>query len=121
MVCYIWEEKGARLVISRNEIHSNNATRGGLAAILESSLEITMSSIVNNTAETGEVISACSSDISVSDQLNTTINPDNPMCTPYSGNINEIDCEVITTTTTEALVDTTTAIDILVDPLLIMR
>ena len=37
------------------------------------------------------------------------------MCTLYSGNINEIVREVITTTTTEAraLVDTTTAVDIL--------
>ena len=86
----------------------NNATRGGFAAILESSLEITMSSIFNNTAETGDVISACSSDIPVSDQLNTTIDPDNPMCALYNGNINEIVREVITTTITEAQVDTTT-------------
>ena len=73
-----------------------------------------MSSIVNNTAETGDIISAGSSDISVSDQLDTTTDPDNPMCTLYRGNINEIDVKVITTTTTEAriLVDTTTAIDI---------
>ena len=35
------------------------------------------------------------------------------LCTLYSGNVNETDCEVTTTNTTEALVNTTTTADIL--------
>ena len=43
--------------------------------MIGSSLEIATSTIVNNVAETGEVISECNSDISVSDELfiNTTV------------------------------------------------
>ena len=67
----------------------NNATRGGFATVHGSSLEITTSNIFNNTAETGEVISACNSDISVSDQLITATDPVYSVCTLFSGNINE--------------------------------
>ena len=48
--------KGSKVKISRSStIGFNNATRGGFATVLGSSLEITTSNIFNNTAETGEV------------------------------------------------------------------
>ena len=67
----------------------------------------------NNTAETVEIISACNSDISVSDQLITATDPVYSVCTLYTGNINKkIDLKVTTTTTAEVLVDATTTNDI---------
>ena len=107
--------KGSQVNISRSMIGFNNATRGGFATVHGSSLEITAINIFNNTAETGEVISACSSDISVSDQLITATDPIHSVCTFYSGNINEIDFEVTTTNTTEALFDTTTTADMVTE------
>ena len=80
--------------------------------MLGSSLEIETSTIFNNTAETGEIISECNSNISVSDQLFSTTDPIYSVCTLYSGNINEIDIEVTTPTTTVTEVDTTTVTDI---------
>ena len=101
--------RGSKVRISRSEICSNNATRGGFATIFGSSLEITTSNIFNNTAETGEVISAYCSDISVSDQFIISTDPIYSVCTLYStGNVNETDPDVTTTTAPEALVDTTT-------------
>ena len=78
--------------------------------MLGSSLEIATSTIINNTAETGEVISECNSDISVSDRLFSTTDPIYLVCTLYSGNINEIDIEVTTPTTTVTEVDTATTV-----------
>jgi hypothetical protein len=98
--------KGSRVKISRSTIGSNNATRGGFATVHGSSLEITTSNIFNNTAETGKVISACSSDIAVSDQFTIGTDPVHSVCTLFSGNVNDID--LIEATTTEALIDTTT-------------
>ena len=99
--------KGSQVKISRSEIHSNNATRGGFATILGSSLEISTSSVFNNTAETGEIISACNSDILVSDQLFTATDPVYSVCTLISGDINDTYDFEVTTTTTEALTNTT--------------
>ena len=97
--------KGSQVKISRSVIRSNNATKGGLATLLGSSLEITTSNILNNTAEAGEVVSACNSNISVSDQLSTSTDPIYSVCTLIGGNVNENDLDVITTT--KALLDTT--------------
>ena len=103
--------KGSLVKIMKSIIDFNDASRGGFATILGSSLEITTSNILNNTAEIGEIISACNSDISVSDQLNTTTDPVYSVCTHYGGDINDTDLEVPTTTTTEALVETNTTTD----------
>ena len=100
--------KGSKARINKSYISSNNATRGGFATVHGSSLEITASNIFNNTAETGEVISACNSNLSVSDQLFSSIDPVYSVCTLISGNVNETDFEVKTPVTTEAMVDTTT-------------
>jgi predicted outer membrane repeat protein len=98
--------KGSRAKISRSTIGSNNASRGGFATVLGSSLEITTSNIFNNTADTGDVISACSSDISVSDQFTIGTDPVHSVCTLFSGNVNDID--LIEATTTEAQIEYTT-------------
>ena len=73
--------KGSQVKIGRSDVSSNNATRGGFATVLGSSLQITASNILNNTAEIGEVIRACSSDISVSDQLIIDTDPAYSVCT----------------------------------------
>ena len=99
--------KGTKAKISRSTIGFNNATRGGFATVHGSLLEITTSNIFNNTAETGEVISACSSDISVSDQFNIAKDPVYSVCTLISGNIDDTDLEPTTTATTDTPVDTT--------------
>ena len=100
--------KGSEVKISRSTIGFNNATRGGFATVHGSSLEITTSNIFNNTAETGEVISACSSDISVSDQLTIATDPVYSVCTLISGNIDDTDLEPTTAASTDTQVDTTT-------------
>ena len=104
--------KGTKVKISRSTIGFNNATRGGFATVHGSSLEITASNIFNNTAETGEVISACSSDISVSDQFTIATDPVYSVCTLVSGNIDDTDLEPTTAATTDTRVDTTTIADI---------
>lgn len=99
--------KGTQVKISRSVIGFNNALRGGFATVLGSSLEIATSNILNNTAEVGEVISECNSDISVSDQLFSSTDPVYAVCTLYSGNSNDpADLEV--TATSEPSVYTTT-------------
>jgi hypothetical protein len=100
--------KGSRAKISRSTIGSNNATRGGFATVHGSSLEITTSNVFNNTddSETGDVISACNSDISVSDQFTIGTDPVHSVCTLFSGNVNDID--LIEATTTEAQIEYTT-------------
>ena len=80
--------KGSQVKISRSTIDFNNASRGGFATILGSSLEITTTNIFNNTAESGKVISACTSDITVSDQLLTSTDPTYSVCTLFNGDIN---------------------------------
>ena len=104
--------KGTKAKISRSIIGFNNAIRGGFATVHGSSLEITTSNIFNNTAETGEVISACNSDISVSDQLTNATDPVYSVCTLISGNIGDTDLEPTTAATTDTRVDTTTIADI---------
>ena len=95
--------KGSEIEISMSTISFNNATRGAFATVLGSSLEITTSNVLNNT---GEIISSCNSDISVSDQLITATNPVYSVCTLYSGDINDYTNLEVTTMTTP--VDTTT-------------
>ena len=104
--------KGSQVKIRRSEISSNNATKGGFATILGSSLEIATTNIFNNTAEIGEIISACNSDILVSDQLFTATDPIYSVCTLISGDVNDTYDFETTTNTTEALTDTTTTTDI---------
>ena len=99
--------KGSQVKISKSAISFNNATRGGFATVLGSSLEITSTNVFNNTAETGEVIRACNSDISVSDHLFRTTDPIYSVCTLFSGDVNATEV----TTTSEALADTTTSSD----------
>ena len=88
--------KGSKVKISRSTIGFNNASRGGFATVHGSSLEITTSNIFNNTAETGEVISTCSSDISVSDQFTIATDPVYSVCTLFSGNIDDTNLEPTT-------------------------
>ena len=104
--------KGSEVRISKSTIGFNSATRGGFATVtvLGSSLEVPLTNIFNNTAETGELISSCNSDISVSDQLVTATDPIYSACTLISGNVNDTQVEVITTDITEAQVDTTTTV-----------
>ena len=100
--------KGSQVEISRSTIDFNNASRGGFATILGSSLEITKTNIVNNTAESGEVISACNSDITVSDKLLTFTDPTYSVCTLFNGDINETDSIYEVTTTDTPFTTTTT-------------
>ena len=104
--------KGSQAKIRRSDISSNNATRGGFATVHGSSLEIFTTYIFNNTAEVGEVISACNSNISISDQLFTATDPVYSVCTLVSGNINDTFDFEATTTPTKAPVNTTSTTDI---------
>ena len=56
--------------------------------ILGSSLEITETDISNNTADAGAVVSACNSDVTVSEQLLTSTDPVYSVCTLYDGDVN---------------------------------
>ena len=79
--------KGSQINISESSIGSNSATRGGVILILGSSLEITETDISNNTADVGAVVSACNSDVTVSEQLLTSTDPVNSVCTLFDGDV----------------------------------
>ena len=101
--------KGSQVKVSRSAIDSNYATRGGVIAILGSSLEITRTNIFDNTADKGEDISACNSDVTVSEQLLTSTDPVYSVCTLFDGDINETSTTPdLPSTTSRPLPDTTT-------------
>ena len=92
--------------------------RGGVVAIIASSIltEINRTNIFNNTAQFGEVISACNSQVTLLDDgLFVTVDSVLPFCTLYEGDIQNYnitaprDPEIFTTeflTTTEPLTTT---------------
>ena len=81
---------GSQVKISKSTIGFNSATnRGGVIELLGSSLQINSTTIFNNTANHGDVIGTCTSNISVSEKLVTTVDPDYPVCTLFNGDINE--------------------------------
>lgn len=82
--------RGSVAEISTSILNSNGATdRGGAIAIARSTVMIRETNIYNNTAELGEVISACSSNITISsdDGLIARSDPNYPFCVLYDGNV----------------------------------
>ena len=68
----------------------NSAARGGAVGIINTSLNITMSNIYNNTAEKGSAISACNSIVDVQG-LNASVDDTQPTCNLYDGFVNRFD------------------------------
>ena len=99
--------KGSQVKISKSGIGSNSATRGGVIAILGSSLEITETDIFNSTADAGEAISACSSDVTVSEQLLASMDPVYPVCMLFDGDVNDTSSMSEASTTNTPTTDAT--------------
>ena len=91
---------GSHVKISTSTASFNEAVRrGGVIFIAGSSLEVNQTNFINNSADLGEVISACNSEVILSDQLSSTIDPVQEVCTHYDGNVNVSETfQAITTT-----------------------
>ena len=82
--------KGNRAIVNDSIFSFNSAARGGAIGIINTSLNITMSNIYNNTAEKGSAISACNSIVDVQG-LNASVDTTQPTCNLYDGFINKFD------------------------------
>ena len=101
---------GSHVTISQSTFGFNNATnRGGVIAILGSTLEIDGADIFENTAELGEVISACNSDVTVTNpEFLASQDPIYSFCTLYNGSNTTISRTTEQATpTTDITTDTT--------------
>ena len=99
----------------RNSNFSNNdaTDRGGVISLVGSSLHINETNMYNNTASEGETVSACSSAVSIHDDVSSNVDPNAPTCTLYDIHIDSYDVtlfdQVYTTappTTTEEITTT---------------
>ena len=91
---------GSRVVMNTCTASFNEAVRrGGVVFIAGSTLEVNHTNLFNNSANLGEVISACNSDVILSDPLKAADDPLQSVCTHYDGNVNVSETyEDITTT-----------------------
>ena len=102
------------VTFSNSNFSNNDATnRGGVISLAGSSLHINETNIYNNTANVGETISACSSAVTIYDDVSSNMDPNAPTCTLYDIHIDSYDVtildEVYTTappTTTEEITTT---------------
>ena len=83
-VMYV-EIAGSYVTVSQSTFGFNNAAnRGGVIAIIGSTLEIDRTSFFENTAELGEVVNACNSNVtSTNPGLLASQNPINSLCSRY--------------------------------------
>ena len=94
---------GSEVGIGRSTLsYSDAADRGGAIFIVSSTLRITESNIISNTANFGGTISACNSNVTVSSDLSSTTDSTLPLCTLYDGSINRYDItqDIVLTTST---------------------
>ena len=75
---------GNQATVNDSIFSFNSAARGGAVGIINTSLNITMSNIYNNTAEKGSAISACNSIVDVQG-LNASVDNTQPACNLYDG------------------------------------
>ena len=94
---------GSHVTVSQGTFGFNNATnRGGVIAIIGSTLEVNRASIFENTAELGEVVSACNSNVTITNpQLLASQDPIYSFCSLYDSSNTTISrtTEQITPTT----------------------
>ena len=117
---------GSYVTVSQSTFGFNNATnRGGVIAIVGSTLEVNGASIFENTAELGEVVSACNSNVTITnpellasqdpiytfcslyDSSNTTVSRTTEQITPTTGTTTNPVTEESTTTESHTLTTTT--------------
>ena len=78
---------GSLLNISHSRFSNNNATSsGGAIYVSESAIRITETNIFNNSADLGDAIQACGSDVTLRDSQ-FTISTDSSNCTSYDGDV----------------------------------
>ena len=76
----------SRLSISTCVLTNNYATdRGGVIAIIATTLHMNESTLCNNTAELGPVISTCNSQVTVPTDLSSITDPSVPVCVLFDG------------------------------------
>ena len=93
--------------ISQSMFTFNNATnRGGVLAVIGTTVRINGATISDNTAQLGEVVSACNSNVTISDpQLSPTQDPVYSFCSLYDSSNETVSR---TTPQTPSITDTTT-------------
>ena len=91
--------------------HNKAFNRGGVLDVRESLVNIVETSFFNNTANLGGVISACDSEVTLSNELFVTADPTEPMCTLYDDSITTTTSAPtkVTTTVPQTETNTTTA------------
>ena len=81
---------GNQATVNDSIFSFNSAARGGAVGVINTSLNITMSNIYNNTAEKGSAISACNSIVDVQG-LNASVDNTQPTCNLYDGFVDKFD------------------------------
>ena len=84
--------KGNQATVNDSIFSFNSAARGGAIGVINTSLNITMSNIYNNTAEKGSAISACNSIVDVQG-LNASVDNTQPACNLYDGFVDRFDID----------------------------
>ena len=98
---------GSHVAISQSTFTFNNATnRGGVLAVIGTTVHINGATISDNTAQLGEVVSACNSNVTISDpQLSPSQDPVYSFCSLYDSSNETVSR---TTPQTPSITDTTT-------------
>ena len=98
---------GSHVAISQSTFTFNSATnRGGVLAVIGTTVHINGATISDNTAQLGEVVSACNSNVTISDpQISPTQDPVYPFCFLYDSSNGTVSR---TTPQTPSITDTTT-------------
>ena len=98
---------GSHVAISQSTFTSNNATnRGGVLAVIGTTVHINGATISDNTAQLGEVVSACNSNVTISNpQISPTQDPVYSFCSLYDSSNETVSR---TTPQTPSITDTTT-------------
>ena len=98
---------GSYVTISQSTFTSNSATnRGGVLAVIGTTVHINGATISDNTAQLGEVVSACNSNVTFSDpQISSTQDPVYSFCSLYNSSNRTVS---MTTQQAPSTTDTTT-------------
>ena len=96
---------GSHVTISQSTFTFNNATnRGGVLAVIGTTVHINGATISDNTAQLGEVVSACNSNVTISDpQISPTQDPVYSFCSLYDSSNETVS---MTTPQTPSITDT---------------
>ena len=75
---------GSQVSVDQCVFNFNEASdRGGVVFIIESTMDVNNTEFINNTAALGGIIRSCNSDITLSDELFTSVDPLQTMCILY--------------------------------------